>query len=166
MAGRSVRSCSSKRRAHLRPADTALSEIEIAPVFHRLPERIEAHASICFKALILYRVMRQRLKLAGSDLQAVAGLSQVGPEGVLPNRCAREVRQQLREPRIREVLQQILDQSWQPVSPTILGGWSMPGQLSSTIRRALHWADRRPRCSGARFPRIEIGLVCPWQRLL
>ena len=41
------------------------SEIEIAPVFHRLPERIRAHASICFMALILYRVMRQRLKLAG-----------------------------------------------------------------------------------------------------
>jgi hypothetical protein len=54
--------------------------------------------------------MRQRLKLAGSDLQAVAGLSQAGPEGVLPNRCVREVRQQLREPRIREVLQQILYQ--------------------------------------------------------
>jgi transposase len=26
------------------------SEIEIAPVFHRLPERIKAHASICFMA--------------------------------------------------------------------------------------------------------------------
>ena len=30
------------------------SEIEIAPVFHRVPERIRAHASICFMALILY----------------------------------------------------------------------------------------------------------------
>ena len=44
------------------------SEIEIAPVYHRLPERIRAHASICFMALILYRVMRQRLKQAGSSL--------------------------------------------------------------------------------------------------
>jgi transposase len=44
------------------------SEIEIGPVFHRLPERIKAHASICFLALILYRVMRQRLKAADSDL--------------------------------------------------------------------------------------------------
>ena len=44
------------------------SEIEIGPVFHRLPERIKAHASICFIALILYRVMRQRLKTADSDL--------------------------------------------------------------------------------------------------
>jgi transposase len=51
------------------------SEIEIAPVFHRLPERIQAHASICFMALILYRVMRQRLKLAGSDLSPEAALA-------------------------------------------------------------------------------------------
>jgi hypothetical protein len=42
------------------------SEIEIAPVFHRLPNRIRAHASLCFMALILYRVMRSRLRLAGS----------------------------------------------------------------------------------------------------
>ena len=51
------------------------SEIEIAPVFHRLPERIKAHASICFMALILYRVMRQRLKLAGSPLSPEAALT-------------------------------------------------------------------------------------------
>ena len=51
------------------------SEIEIAPVFHRLPERIKAHASICFMALILYRVMRQRLKLAGTDLSPEAALA-------------------------------------------------------------------------------------------
>lgn len=51
------------------------SEIEIAPVFHRLPERIKAHASICFLALILYRVMRQRLKLAGSHLSPEAALA-------------------------------------------------------------------------------------------
>ena len=40
------------------------SEIEIGPVCHRLPERIRAHASICFMALILHRVMRSRLKAA------------------------------------------------------------------------------------------------------
>jgi transposase len=51
------------------------SEIEIAPVFHRLPERIKAHASICFIALILYRVMRQRLKLAGSELSPETALA-------------------------------------------------------------------------------------------
>ncbi|WP_421622142.1 IS1634 family transposase [Alkalilimnicola ehrlichii] len=42
------------------------SEIEIAPVYHRLPERIRAHAMICFLALVLYRVLRGRLKAAGS----------------------------------------------------------------------------------------------------
>lgn len=51
------------------------SEIEIAPVFHRLPERIKAHASLCFIALILYRVMRQRLKLASSELSPETALA-------------------------------------------------------------------------------------------
>ena len=41
------------------------SDIEIAPVHHRLPERIRAHAMICFLALVLYRVMRMRLKAGG-----------------------------------------------------------------------------------------------------
>ena len=44
------------------------SELEIGPVYHRLPDRIRAHASICFMALILYRVMRWRLKAAKADL--------------------------------------------------------------------------------------------------
>ena len=41
------------------------SGIEIAPVHHRLPDRIRAHALICFLALVLYRVMRMRLKANG-----------------------------------------------------------------------------------------------------
>ena len=41
------------------------SDIEIAPVHHRLPDRIRAHALICFLALTLYRVMRMRLKAKG-----------------------------------------------------------------------------------------------------
>ncbi len=53
------------------------SDIEIAPVFHRLPLRIKAHASICFMALILHRVMRQRLKLAGSPLSPEAALAEL-----------------------------------------------------------------------------------------
>lgn len=56
------------------------SEIEIAPVYHRLPDRIRAHASLCFMALILYRVMRSRLRLAGSSLSpeaALAGLRRI-----------------------------------------------------------------------------------------
>ena len=38
------------------------SEIEIGPIHHRLPDRIRAHATICFIALILHRVMRTRLR--------------------------------------------------------------------------------------------------------
>ena len=53
------------------------SEIEIAPVFHRLPNRIRAHAMLCFMALIVYRVMRQRLKLANSDLSPEKALAQL-----------------------------------------------------------------------------------------
>jgi len=53
------------------------SEIEIAPVYHRLPERIRAHASICFMALILYRVMRQRLKTAGQAVSPEMALAQL-----------------------------------------------------------------------------------------
>ena len=44
------------------------SEIEIGPVFHRLPDRIKAHASICFMALIVYRIMRMKLKSANHAL--------------------------------------------------------------------------------------------------
>lgn len=37
------------------------SELEIAPIYHRLPGRIRSHAAICFLALVLHRVMRMRL---------------------------------------------------------------------------------------------------------
>lgn len=53
------------------------SEIEISPVYHRLPERIRAHALVCFMALIVYRVMRQRLKLAKNDLSPEKALAQL-----------------------------------------------------------------------------------------
>ena len=43
------------------------SEIEIGPIYHRLPDRIRAHAMICFVALILYRVMRSRLHVGGTS---------------------------------------------------------------------------------------------------
>ena len=43
------------------------SDIEIGPVYHRLPQRIRAHALVCFMALILYRVMRMRLKANERD---------------------------------------------------------------------------------------------------
>jgi transposase len=41
------------------------SQIEITPMFHRLPDRIRAHGLICFLALVLHRVMRMRLKATG-----------------------------------------------------------------------------------------------------
>lgn len=53
------------------------SEIEIGPVHHRLPERIRAHASLCFIALILYRVMRQRLAAAHTGLSPERALEQL-----------------------------------------------------------------------------------------
>ena len=78
------------------------SEIEIGPIYHRLPDRIHAHASICFMALILYRVMRSRLKdsntkisperaleklrriqhqvVTVNDLEPIAGLSSINQE--------------------------------------------------------------------------------------
>ena len=51
------------------------SDIDIAPVHHRLPERIKAHAMICFLALVLHRVMRQRLRAAGSPLSVQRALA-------------------------------------------------------------------------------------------
>jgi transposase len=50
------------------------SDIEIAPVHHRLPERIRAHALICFLALVLHRVMRQKLKANGAEHSPEAAL--------------------------------------------------------------------------------------------
>lgn len=44
------------------------SELEIGPMYHRLPKRIRAHALICFLALLLHRVLRLRLKAGPSPL--------------------------------------------------------------------------------------------------
>jgi len=64
------------------------SDIEIAPVHHRLPERIRAYALICFLALVLHRVMRQRLQAAGSKFsphRALALLRQIQRHSVCVN---------------------------------------------------------------------------------
>ena len=53
------------------------STIEIGPVHHRLPDRIRAHALICFTALVLLRVMRQRLKAVGSHYSPERSLEQL-----------------------------------------------------------------------------------------
>jgi len=47
------------------------SDIEIAPVYHRLPERIRAHALICFLALVLHRILRRRRPRHGSAIGVV-----------------------------------------------------------------------------------------------
>lgn len=68
------------------------SEIEIGPVYHRLPQRIKAHACICFMALVLQRVMRQRLrenpvKDVGSPERALSILRRIQTHRVtLPNK--------------------------------------------------------------------------------
>jgi hypothetical protein len=53
------------------------SEIEIGPIYHRLPDRIHAHAAICFMALILYRVMRSRLKDSHSKISPERALDKL-----------------------------------------------------------------------------------------
>jgi transposase len=53
------------------------SEIEIGPVYHRLPQRIKAHAAICFIALILYRVMRARLRACQTKLSPEKALDKL-----------------------------------------------------------------------------------------
>ena len=67
------------------------SEIEIGPIYHRLPERIHAHASICFMALILYRVMRARLRAGETRLspeKALAKLRRIQHQRVVVNDSA------------------------------------------------------------------------------
>jgi transposase len=53
------------------------SDIEIGPVYHRLPQRIRSHALVCFMALVLYRVMRMRLKAAKRSESPAALLEQL-----------------------------------------------------------------------------------------
>ena len=53
------------------------SEIEIGPIYHRLPERIRAHAAICFMALILYRVMRSRLRASATPISPERALDKL-----------------------------------------------------------------------------------------
>ena len=44
------------------------SELEIGAMYHRLPDRIRAHAAICFMALIPYPVMRSQLHASDTEL--------------------------------------------------------------------------------------------------
>jgi transposase len=53
------------------------SDIEMGPVYHRLPGRIRSHALVCFMALILYRVMRLRLTAANRSESPATLLEQL-----------------------------------------------------------------------------------------
>jgi transposase len=53
------------------------SEIEIGPIYHRLPNRIRAHATICFMALVLYRVMRMRLRSSETPISPERALDKL-----------------------------------------------------------------------------------------
>ena len=44
---------------------TLKSEIQIAPVRHWVPDRIDAHGMICYLALVLHRVIRSKLRARG-----------------------------------------------------------------------------------------------------
>ena len=87
------------------------SEIEIGPVFHRLPGRIKAHAAICFIALILYRVMRQRLRSADAQLspeRALAELQKLQHHQIRINQAERPVTgisrlSETQDPRVRQL---------------------------------------------------------------
>ena len=64
---------------------------QIAPVYRRLPKRIRAYALVYLLALIVYRVMRQRLMLAKSDLspeRALATLRKIQRHRVRINKAA------------------------------------------------------------------------------
>lgn len=66
------------------------SEIEMGPIYHRLPDRIRAHASICFIALILYRVMRTKLHASSTGLspeRALEKLRRIQHHRVTLNGC-------------------------------------------------------------------------------
>ncbi|XVJ70713.1 MAG: IS1634 family transposase [Rhizobacter sp.] len=67
------------------------SEIEVAPVYHRMPQRTRAQAMLCLMALTLHRVMRRRLKLAKNDLSpdhALVKLRRTQRHNVSINRAA------------------------------------------------------------------------------
>jgi len=53
------------------------SDIEIAPVYHYKPDRIRAHAMICFFALLLHRVMRLRLRQKDSTFSVERALEKL-----------------------------------------------------------------------------------------
>ena len=53
------------------------SDIEIAPMHHRIELRIRAHALICFLALLMHRLLRLKLKRAESEFSPTRALAEL-----------------------------------------------------------------------------------------
>ena len=53
------------------------SDIEIAPMHHRIELRIRAHALICFLALLMHRLLRLKLKRAESEFSPSRALAEL-----------------------------------------------------------------------------------------
>jgi len=53
------------------------SDIEIAPMHHRIELRIRAAALICFLALMLHRILRLKLKRAESEFSPTRALAEL-----------------------------------------------------------------------------------------
>jgi transposase len=50
------------------------NKLEVRPIFHFTPKRIEAHVCICFAAYKVYKELERLLKLLGSDLSPDAAI--------------------------------------------------------------------------------------------
>jgi len=44
------------------------NQLDLGPVYHRLPDRIRAHTFICFLALVIQRALRHRLRRSALDI--------------------------------------------------------------------------------------------------
>ena len=53
------------------------SQLEIAPVHHRRADRIRAHTLICFLALVIQRLLRQRLRTSALELSPATVLERL-----------------------------------------------------------------------------------------
>jgi transposase len=56
---------------------TLKSDIEIAPMYHRLPRRIWAHSALCFMALFLHRVMRMKIHSRQAPFSVTRAMEQL-----------------------------------------------------------------------------------------
>lgn len=117
------------------------SEIEIAPEYHRLPQRIRAHAMLCFMALIVYRVMRQRLKLAEKRTHAGKGAATAAPHPA-PQRhhqCRRPHQRHLHHqcPAVQRVHRSEPEKAdpRRPIEPLVVAGFTAALYESNNLRR-------------------------------